>query len=200
MIFQSTQPEWAATSLCRAKLQLCCDFNPRSPSGLRRNNYFLHPSSHLISIHAARVGCDVTVNYIYGFIVISIHAARVGCDKVMSNAFVDKSYFNPRSPSGLRQRSALWLCISIQNFNPRSPSGLRPAYLFLTSYKVRDFNPRSPSGLRLFFSAFTTSSYSISIHAARVGCDCGVHLVRSFCRLISIHAARVGCDCCQLSA
>ena len=78
-----------------------------------------------------------------------------------------------------------------------------------------DFNPRSPSGLRLpviyppgidkqFQStqpewAATGGEYNhqltvgISIHAARVGCDCSDTL-SSASQLISIHAARVGCD------
>ena len=35
----------------------------------------------MISIHAARVGCDVWYeNYLHKMLQISIHAARVGCD------------------------------------------------------------------------------------------------------------------------
>ena len=60
--FQSTQPEWAATG--RA---------------------YPHQRPRIISIHAARVGCDrFPVACIYGKCLISIHAARVGCDCVAS--------------------------------------------------------------------------------------------------------------------
>ena len=80
-IFQSTQPEWAATD----------------------NLDVLH-TEFIISIHAARVGCDINAAQLLAFtkkfqstqpewaatkaqwyidrlIKISIHAARVGCDK-----------------------------------------------------------------------------------------------------------------------
>ena len=38
----------------------------------------------------------------------------------------------------------------------------------------------------------------ISIHAARVGCDHAFHPLLLFRVFISIHAARVGCDGCTL--
>ena len=58
MIFQSTQPEWAAT-------------------WSRDGGYKMI----IISIHAARVGCDLLKNKINLItVMISIHAARVGCD------------------------------------------------------------------------------------------------------------------------
>ena len=79
-LFQSTQPEWAATWLVKNMV-------------LRK----------WISIHAARVGCDRRDKGFAPPKVISIHAARVGCDLLRRRkcgyAFV---YFNPRSPSGLR--------------------------------------------------------------------------------------------------
>ena len=57
-IFQSTQPEWAATVF-------------------KRKGVF----GSFISIHAARVGCDWNgLLSVVGYVAISIHAARVGCD------------------------------------------------------------------------------------------------------------------------
>ena len=101
-------------------------------------------------------------------------------------------YFNPRSPSGLRQvhlvqklfsnhisiHAARVGCdhilipprITKCDFNPRSPSGLRQLLLTL-GIEIADFNPRSPSGLRQKASALLCSALPISIHAARVGCD-----------------------------
>ena len=56
--FQSTQPEWAATSALLLKLPYRHYFNPRSPNGLRPVNHPLYRLLHNISIHAARMGCD----------------------------------------------------------------------------------------------------------------------------------------------
>ena len=80
-IFQSTQPEWAATG------RFCCSCT----------------ANHLISIHAARVGCDCDVGMEFPEVYISIHAARVGCDSFCRTIDRITVYFNPRSPSGLRQ-------------------------------------------------------------------------------------------------
>ena len=83
------------------------------------------------------------------------------------------SYFNPRSPSGLR-RWTFYYCWSLNfgisihaarvgcdripivtpardcDFNPRSPSGLRRT-VYQRANGSYYFNPRSPSGLRLFY-------------------------------------------------
>ena len=56
--FQSTQPEWAATSICAVIKINNKHFNPRSPSGLRLKSSPFCPMVGIISIHAARVGCD----------------------------------------------------------------------------------------------------------------------------------------------
>ena len=125
-VFQSTQPEWAATHKPLSQCFLCFDFNPRSPSGLR-----LMPKATLIS-----------------YTQISIHAARVGCDQKYSCLSIGSSHFNPRSPSGLRHKPC-WLATSRSKY----------------------FNPRSPSGLRQTFTNLSAAPPSISIHAARVGCD-----------------------------
>ena len=56
-------------------------FNPRSPSGLRLSLAGIGIVGTFISIHAARVGCDLK-HMLKGIDVsISIHAARVGCDQ-----------------------------------------------------------------------------------------------------------------------
>ena len=56
----------------------------------------------LISIHAARVGCDERDARGGTRYIISIHAARVGCDGTFLPAGRTLYDFNPRSPSGLR--------------------------------------------------------------------------------------------------
>ena len=148
-VFQSTQPEWAATagpiiSFIIAKRY----FNPRSPSGLRPQVTANYLQSAGISIHAARVGCDAvsqgddtfaetfqstqpewaatfTENFTrIGRCGISIHAARVGCDNRRRQHWTTAVDFNPRSPSGLRQKDTAFNGTGCY-FNPRSPSGLR---------------------------------------------------------------------------
>ena len=78
-IFQSTQPEWAATD------------------GVLLGLTYLK-----ISIHAARMGCDGGKRIVPGSINISIHAARMGCDHASQFVCSAINYFNPRSPNGLR--------------------------------------------------------------------------------------------------
>ena len=126
------------------------------------------------------------------------------------------SHFNPRSPSGLRQKFKVNYTVLV-DFNPRSPRGLRPIIRtgFHPNYKISihaaqegcdpvmfgkpgwrtdDFNPRSPRGLRQYSSAFHKHLNSISIHAAQEGCDNDEHMYWSTQSGISIHAAQEGCD------
>ena len=67
-------------------------FNPRSPRGLRLGNQIQKQSYDDISIHAAQEGCDTTQPK---------RAATV----VKWKLTVNKLYFNPRSPRGLRRLS-----------------------------------------------------------------------------------------------
>ena len=127
MIFQSTQPEWAATALAGAffitkKISIHA---ARVGCGQGRRNC---PTCGHISIHAARVGCDQGRRNCPTCGHISIHAARVGCDIPLHQL--------------------------AKNFNPRSPRGLRQAAQMLQTLLVLDFNPRSPRGLRLIVQTF----------------------------------------------
>ena len=80
LLFQSTQPEWAATWEWRLDMMNVANFNPRSPSGLRHTLRYKAEIAIQISIHAARVGCDNNKPSENLGRQISIHAARVGCD------------------------------------------------------------------------------------------------------------------------
>ena len=166
--FQSTQPEWAAThskAIQRQGLSISIHAARVGCDAIR----CMHEMQLHISIHAARVGCDAKAGLNLFRVIISIHAARVGCDRKDFNLEAAGKYFNPRSPSGLR------------------PAGQRPCR------RRADFNPRSPSGLRQRFYCHPSFKQTISIHAARVGCDQFEHYLNQ-CVTISIHAARVGCD------
>ena len=60
-----------------------------------------------ISIHAPHAGCDadrVDARALGG---ISIHAPHAGCDPVSSGRLKYFSYFNPRTPCGVRPHNAV---------------------------------------------------------------------------------------------
>ena len=190
-------------------------FNPRSPCGERlsqttdRHSDFTfqstlpvwgatkeHPAYHhdsQISIHAPRVGSDVTQLQGGCGRLISIHAPRVGSDGLV--ALVDSAihrfqstlpvwgatcgagswhgariHFNPRSPCGERRTRGrrLWSTGTISIHAPRvgsdsATSGAPPT--------ATNFNPRSPCGERREGPGGGGAHSGISIHAPRVGSD-----------------------------
>ena len=126
--FQSTLPVWGATPLMFRCLYPHYNFNPRSPCGERPANgedwappalnfnprspcgERLHSIDNIsissgISIHAPRVGSDLTTNTrTSAHQSISIHAPRVGSDLNQPLQYRGLLYhFNPRSPCGERQ-------------------------------------------------------------------------------------------------
>ena len=56
----------------------------------------------VISIHAAQEGCDSHSDHAACWRMISIHAAQEGCDAFLLVVVTVVTYFNPRSPRGLR--------------------------------------------------------------------------------------------------
>ena len=169
------------------------DFNPRTPCGVRphiyiyvnRKNKFqsTHPvwgaTSHRrsrscyrpISIHAPRVGCDVPVKRIASFSgsFQSTHPVwGATCDFLDAQA--QHSYFNPRTPCGVRHIQLVGTednnLISIHA--PRVGCDLMRLWYgyithisihaprvgcddFVMSHKIKygtDFNPRTPCGVR----------------------------------------------------
>ena len=146
------------------------DFNPRTPCGVRphiyiyvnRKNKFqsTHPvwgaTSHRrsrscyrpISIHAPRVGCDVPVKRIASFSgsFQSTHPVwGATCDFLDAQA--QHSYFNPRTPCGVRHIQLVGTednnLISIHA--PRvGCDRCRQAF----RCRWRNFNPRTPCGVR----------------------------------------------------
>ena len=123
---------------------------------------------------------------------ISIHAPREGCDSLPSAPATTSTYFNPRTPRGVRRQRVCTISMGNRNFNPRTPRGVR---LFGVLTKNRsldfnprtprgvrrggmsapmrggDFNPRTPRGVRRSVMRSSICSNSISIHAPREGCD-----------------------------
>ena len=80
-----------------------CNFNPRTPCGVRRQ-----PSIGSVSwadYFNPRTPCGVRLlsqtPLVYG-VLISIHAPRAGCDWRTSSPQPKRLYFNPRTPCGVR--------------------------------------------------------------------------------------------------
>ena len=107
-------------------------------------------------------------------------------------------------------------------FNPRTPRGVRRQRVCTISMGNRNFNPRTPRGVRLIRHVDLLHDFEISIHAPREGCDSLLVCTRSACvpfqsthpargathrhiqgrqySKISIHAPREGCDRFLVSA
>jgi len=122
--FQSTPPEWGATTMLRVGPHLRKCFNPRPPSGerppssLNLNNprgfqstppewgatILLHTTGAYfdVSIHAPRVGSDFFFCHKNMIELVSIHAPRVGSDGYINAIASSTERFNPRPPSGER--------------------------------------------------------------------------------------------------
>ena len=146
-------------------------FNPRSPNGLRQDCGTDNTALIIISIHAARMGCDWhTLQYLCCNQSISIHAARMGCDAEPAPAA-------PATPISIH--AARMGC------DIKLP-GRKGAEAY--------FNPRSPNGLRPNVINHYRAYAVISIHAARMGCDRRRSYLMELASFISIHAARMGCD------
>ena len=169
-----------------------------------------------ISIHAPREGCDRTRPDCNRTADISIHAPREGCDSdVLAQALPGRefqsthpargatrqwqttstqgSYFNPRTPRGVRQiRGGRHLArrpISIHAPREGCDSASAPS-----TAQSGHFNPRTPRGVRPGPTATAVVVAAISIHAPREGCDYKREGVPCFDYEISIHAPREGCD------
>ena len=139
------------------------------------------------------MGCDAHPRALQSSITISIHAARVGCDMNVRYSAAVPAGFQSTQPEWAATISDVVTRIGPLDFNPRSPSGLRPSSpnSFTTKFTFQstqpewaatssypkslgfvifqstqpewaatklfvslcllnfDFNPRSPSGLRL---------------------------------------------------
>ena len=214
--FQSTQPEWAATRIRKNWHTGRCNFNPRSPSGLRQvvkwklmdARLYFNPRSpsglrrrHNFRIVLFRLFQSTqpewaaTQQSIADGIadVISIHAARVGCDTGRQRLNTEWGYFNPRSPSGLRLIARISTFCGLLKFQSTQPEWAATVFPLLQPAVKENFNPRSPSGLRqkwiwclALWRIFQSTQPEWA--ATKIGVPWFVFVA------ISIHAARVGCD------
>ena len=117
---------------------------------------------------------------VYGVGGISIHAPRAGCDHNRRRGRIFISYFNPRTPCGVRLRAAYLNYLLHDNFNPRTPCGVRhigPC----THQKARSFQSTHPVRGATMRSGAVRAACTISIHAPRAGCDhAGISLSGGF--------------------
>ena len=171
---------------------LCKDFNPRTPCGVRHGDGDRHghpadfnPRTPCGVRRAGRPRWQVQAH-------ISIHAPRAGCDLTQSHHQHRHRHFNPRTPCGVRPSvrtrcsrcrrisihapragcdNRMMLCgSSWLNFNPRTPCGVRPLR-FAAAGTTLYFNPRTPCGVRPCTIKRCFMTFEISIHAPRAGCD-----------------------------
>ena len=151
-------------------------------------------SPTMISIHAPRVGSDVTacVATDYGQEFQSTLPVW-GATPAPPLRSGRRPYFNPRSPCGERRDLFSSVLIWSMHFNPRSPCGERLPQPQPLLQKL-GFQSTLPVWGATLGGAAPCCAGQISIHAPRVGSD------PDFCQQrepyqISIHAPRVGSDC-----
>ena len=124
------------------------DFNPRFPRGKRLSAHrSILDAVRRISIHASRVGSDLSRVPVFLFASISIHASRVGSDWVRPAGRAARAHFNPRFPRGKRLSTSATSC----------------------SHQI--FQSTLPAWEATFSSRPETPFPAISIHASRVGSD-----------------------------
>ncbi len=190
--FQSTRPAWGATIERVLKMGVSFSFNPRAPRGARRTTQARKNLVGYVSIHAPRVGRDVS----------QAASCRGGCG------------FNPRAPRGARREPILeevredefqstrpaWGATNQFDNYPATPEfqSTRPAWgatraglrsgrqqavsihaprvgrdsmRFLQPRCWHCFNPRAPRGARRMLRLNQLGQKTVSIHAPRVGRD-----------------------------
>ena len=146
------------------------DFNPRAPCGARPARCTKSLRASQISIHAPRMGRDLSEFAArYGY-TISIHAPRMGRDAAPAARWRAKHDFNPRAPYGARhsgvsdKAGAQAISIHAPRMG-RDGSVSSDAYAFTRFQSTRpvwgatagtrrqrpgtrNFNPRAPYGAR----------------------------------------------------
>ncbi len=154
--FQSTHPVWGATPRAR---------NPNRDKAFQST----HPVWGATVADRHELHCNN----------ISIHAPtpRVGCDGLLPLSPSAKSYFNPRTPCGVRRSLGRSLCRG-GGFQSTHSVWVRRSWSSAPRH-ASYFNPRTPCGVRLCKRRGLPITYMISIHAPRVGCDPHIVFQRS---------------------
>ena len=168
--FQSTHPLRGATRHKQPVNGIPRHFNPRTPCGVRPSNSCLTHRLLRISIHAPLAGCDDAAAVFWCGRGISIHAPLAGCDFCGCANSGGGTYFNPRTPCGVRPvicgKLPFLVAISIHaplagcdSCNPRCPP------------RSRTFQSTHPLRGATYPSRQPSFGITISIHAPLAGCD-----------------------------
>ncbi len=209
-------PHAGCDRLCRSPAARKLNFNPRTPCGVRPRLdrqgqtepvfQSTHPmrgatqghrrlrGRHAISIHAPHAGCDPIIEGVPDEQdLISIHAPHAGCDSSPTAGWRSATYFNPRTPCGVRQ-AGYKILMHVHDISIHAPhagcddpptqraSGtcrfqsthpMRGATIPLRNVSdvFKNFNPRTPCGVRPTRSTYQNRQAGISIHAPHAGCD-----------------------------
>ena len=108
-----------------AKSSSLANFNPRTPCGVRRYPAKNKRDTLSISIHAPLAGCDDRCYQSFYWCTISIHAPLAGCDDAQK-ASVQVVVISIHAPlAGCDEKQFICCCIDTY-FNPRTPCGVRP--------------------------------------------------------------------------
>ena len=191
-IFQSTHPVRGATKRSPLYTVPLEHFNPRTPCGVRRtpNDNAIH-ISQFQSTHPVRGATALAYALRSSRRFQSTHPVR-GATYVCRRTCGVTSFQSTHPVRGAtRQRSGRSACRTY--FNPRTPCGVRPA---VSRYGFREHHTISIHAPRAGCDSRTRPSrrhWTISIHAPRAGCD-EKPIEFYFEVQISIHAPRAGCD------
>ena len=141
-VFQSTHPLRGATLPDLIPVDGKCDFNPRTPCGVRLVRILTWISAgRFQSTHPLR-GATVSGAHHGVSEEISIHAPLAGCDAQADLLLGDVEDFNPRTPCGVRPLFARKTAV-FYDFNPRTPCGVRRSRLnvYSTSPSFQSTHP-----------------------------------------------------------
>ena len=122
-------------------------FNPRTPCGVRRNHPpGNNPDNRFQSTHSLRSATTMSnqINLNDG---VSIHALLAECDFDVNELTQKQKRFNPRTPCGVRRKSAK---VKSSTGGFQSTHSLRSATTTRTTTETlkKGFNPRTPCGVR----------------------------------------------------
>ena len=169
--FQSTLPVWGATQMQIPLPVRPIDFNPRSPCGERQlpalqrgTDGHFNPRSPCGERH---------FNDVYSVLLddISIHAPRVGSDLTNGVSAMSTPLFQSTLPVWGATSLAADTIPAIAVISIHAPRVGSDDHVAYVSGTALDFNPRSPCGERQKLSDCFLWAIRISIHAPRVGSD-----------------------------
>ena len=148
------------------------NFNPRSPDGERRSDHCRCHYRPEISIHAPRMGSDLSNDCKNSFTPL-FQSTLPGWGATLTRIFrhSTSTYFNPRSPDGERRVAIpCWMYYGTE-FQSTLPGWGATRDTPKSGRLPYNFNPRSPDGERLYVLPRPLPCEHISIHAPRMGSD-----------------------------